>query len=323
MRLLKLAFSVFLGAATLAGCGVLLDGRATIRETRAETSYPPTGKLLTVGGLTVHADIQGQGADLVLIHGASGNSRDFTFSLVDQLKDRYRVITFDRPGMGWSQTAGAAGTTLAGQADILRAAADQLGAEHPIVLGHSYGGSVAMAWALQDPNGPSALVILSGATMPWPGDGLGAWYRIAGSRFGAAAVVPVVTAFAGPRQTDAAMASVFQPAPVPAGYADYFGAELTLRRNTLRTNARQVGTLKAQLQLMVPMYASITQPTELVHGDADTTVPLRIHAAQLAPLLPNAELTVLPGVGHMPHHSNSADVIAAIHRAAARSGQKR
>ena len=40
----------------------------------------------------------GAGPDLVLIHGSSGNTRDFTFGFVDTVKDRYRVIVFDRPG---------------------------------------------------------------------------------------------------------------------------------------------------------------------------------------------------------------------------------
>ncbi len=84
---------------------------------------------------------------MILIHGASGNTRDFTFDLAKRLDDRYRVIAFDRPGLGWSDSAGDAGVSPLVQADILRAAADQLGVRNPIVVGHSYGGAVAMAWA--------------------------------------------------------------------------------------------------------------------------------------------------------------------------------
>ena len=84
-------------ALSLGGCAALLDNQVERRAEAAERRFPPTGQLLEVNGLTVHADIRGQGPDLVLLHGASGSSRDFTFDLVGRLQDRYRVITFDRP----------------------------------------------------------------------------------------------------------------------------------------------------------------------------------------------------------------------------------
>ena len=61
-------------------------------------------------------------------------------------------------------------------------------------------------------------------------------------------------------------------------------------------------------------------PVEIVHGTQDSIVPARIHAERLVTTLPDAQLTLLPGVAHMPHHTHAADVIAAIHRAAARAG---
>ena len=296
-----------------------MGNRATDREAAAEAKYPPTGRLLQVNGKTVHADVQGTGPDLILIHGASGNTRDFTFSLVAQLKDDYRVISFDRPGMGWSDGLGTAGSDPLLQAGQLIAAAKQLGVTRPVVLGHSYGGAVAMAWALRDPGNTAALVIVSGATMPWPG-GLGPQYAVLSSGIGGATVVPLVTAFASEAQAADAIASIFAPQAAPPGYADYIGVGLTLRRASLRTNAQQVGGLKPYVTAMSANYPKLTLPVEILHGDADTTVPAHIHAEPLSRLLPDARLTLLPGIGHMPHHASQNAVIAAIHRAANRAG---
>ena len=61
-------------------------------------------------------------------------------------------------------------------------------------------------------------------------------------------------------------------------------------------------------------------PVEIIHGDADTIVPLSVHSITLPQQIPNANLQILKGVGHMPHHTNMDDVIAAIKRAASRAG---
>ena len=61
-------------------------------------------------------------------------------------------------------------------------------------------------------------------------------------------------------------------------------------------------------------------PIELIHGDADTTVPPHIHAQVFAAEVPSANLQMLPGVGHMPHHADPEATVAAIDRAASRAG---
>lgn len=316
----KLALSVALfSAVVLGGCAALVDRRATAREAAAVAKFPPTGQFIEVNGGRVHADVSGQGPDVVLIHGASGNTRDFTFDLAKRLDDRYRVIVLDRPGLGWSDSAGDDGVSPLVQADILRAAADQLGVRNPIVVGHSYGGAVAMAWGLRAPGDTAALVILGGATMPWPG-GLGGWYALTSSKLGRATVVPLVTAFAPLSRTEDAIEGIFAPDPVPPGYADYVGAGLTLRRETLAMNARQVNGLRPYVVLMSEAYPQLDLPVEIVHGTDDTIVPADIHAIPMNKLLPNAELTLLPGVGHMPHHADPEAIVAAIDRAAARAG---
>lgn len=320
MTLPRLAALSLLSTLAAAGCGAITDGRATEREARAEARYPPTGRLIEVAGRTVHADQRGSGPDVVLIHGASGNTRDFTFALADVLAREFRVTAFDRPGLGWSDPAGEAGISPLVQAEILRAAAAEMGIRRPVVVGHSYGGAVAMAWALGDPAGTGAVVSLAGATMPWPG-GLGPWYTLASSDLGGATVIPLISAFVPERRAGSAIATIFAPDPVPEGYADYVGAGLTLRRETLRTNARQVNGLKPYLQRMSAAYPDLALPVEIVHGTADEIVPHKVHAGPMADLLPDARLTLIEDAGHMIHHSRPDAVIAAIRRAATRAAR--
>lgn len=299
--------------------------RAAARERHAAETYPPQGRLIEVDGVTVHAEVFGNGPDLVLIHGASGSTRDMTFSLAGILADRYRVIVLDRPGLGWTERPdgfGGAWNTAAEsprqQARLLARAVDELGGVKPLIVGHSFGGAVAMAWALERTD-LAGIVMLGAVSHPWPGD-LYWQYPVNASALGGALFVPLLSAFAPEPYVDRIVASIFSPQPAPKGYVDHVGTALTLRRATLRANARQVNSLRPHVVEMHDHYPNLTLPIEIVHGDADTIVPLEIHSTPLAERVASAALTVLPGIGHMPHHVAQPEVIAAIDRAAARAG---
>ena len=313
-------------AALLAGCGVIVGQRADTRQAQAEAAYPPTGQRVEGGGTRVPARGGGSGPALVLIHGASGNTRDWTFQFVDRVKDRYRVIALDRPGLGWTDRlpgySGAGNTSAespAEQAALLKAAADQLDVRDPIIVGHSYGGAVALAWALEFPDSPAALVLLGAASNPWPGD-LDPLYGINASRLGGATVVPLISAFVPDTRIDSAVSTIFAPQTAPDGYLSYIGAGLSLRRETLRANAQQVNSLRPHVVEMSKRYEQISIPTEILHGTADTIVPLTVHSEPLSRQIPNAVLTRLEGIGHMPQHAAPDESIAAIERAATRAG---
>jgi pimeloyl-ACP methyl ester carboxylesterase len=310
MTLKRLATSVLIAALGLAG---VTHWRASAREAAAEAAFPATGQFVTVEGKRLHYEIRGEGPDLVMIHGASGSLRDLTFALRDQLTDRYRVTVVDRPGLGHSDALD--DMSLLAQARFIKAGVAQLGVTEPVVLGQSYGGAVALAWALD--GGPRALVLVASPSMPWPGK-LDIWYRITDTAVGRALAIPMASAFVPDSYVRSATAAVFAPDPVPPGYDDFLGTPLTLRRDTLAANVKQVNALRAELVTMEPRYPLLTLPVELIHGSADTIVPLSIHSGPVSQLLPNARLTVIDRAGHMPHHAHADIVLQAIDRAALR-----
>lgn len=314
---LLIVVAVFVGA---------VQWRAAAREAAARAAHPPRGEIMRIDGVAVHYKIMGTGPDLVLLHGASGNLNDFTMGFAQRLAKRYRVILFDRPGLGWTERLPGHGgawnpreETPQAQAELLQKAADRLDVRNPIVMGHSYGGIVALAWGLARPDNTAGLVLVSAVSEPWPG-GLGWTYTVNGSSLGGALFVPVVTAFLPQAFVRNSIAAIFAPQDAPEGYAAHMGADLVLRRQSIRANAQQVNALRPHVVEMRKHYGSLTMPIELVHGDADTIVPAHIHAEVLMQDVPNGALEILPGVGHMPHHSDPETVIDAIDRAAARAG---
>ncbi len=298
--------------------------RARARERAFEARFPPEGEIHDIDGVPVHAVVRGTGPDLVMIHGASGNSRDFTFSMMGALSDRYRCIAIDRPGMGYTGRTDPAyddafstrAESPAEQAALLKATAARLGAPDPLVLGQSFGGAIALAWALQ--GGPRALVLVAAVAMEWPG-GLGPLYPSLGSAPGGAALVPALTAGIPETHVDHVIERTFRPQSAPPGYAAHIGGQLTLRRRSLRANFRQLNKLKPQVAEMQRRYPALDLPIEWVHGTADETVPASIHAHPFTALVPQTNLVMLDGIGHAPHHSAEPEVIAAIDRARARA----
>ncbi len=289
--------------------------RASARGAAALRDFPPTGSFITVAGTRLHYRQSGSGPDLVLIHGSSGNIRDFDFGLFEALTAHYRVTAFDRPGLGHSDPI--SDPSIAAQVHLIKAAAAELGLTRPLVVGQSYGGALALEWALE--GGPSALVLISAPSLPWPG-ALDPWYRLTNTWIGGMIAPWVAAAFVPQSYVDGALTPIFAPNPVPPDYAADIGSALTIRAASLAANAAQINLLREQLVVMEPLYPGLTLPIELIHGDADTTVPLAIHSAPLSKLLPNAHLTVLAGVGHMPHHAALPQVLIAIDAAAERAG---
>jgi pimeloyl-ACP methyl ester carboxylesterase len=305
---------------------LVVQWRASAREAAAAAAYPPQGRVIDVDGTPVHVLIEGAGPDLVLIHGASGNVRDWTYAFADRVSDRYRVIMLDRPGLGWTGRLpgntgpwNARAETPMEQAELLQKAVEIVGVNRPIVVGHSFGGAVAMAWALRQPDETGAVVMLGAVSNPWPGN-LGWTYTVNGSAWGGALVVPVLSAFVPAKYIDDTVEAIFAPQDAPPGYAAHVGAGLVLRRKSLRANAQQVNSLYPHIVKMSQRYQRLDLPLEIVHGDADTIVPLSVHSEPLSKQVPGAVLTVLPGVGHMPQHVAPDAVEEAIDRAATRAG---
>ena len=315
--------------AFLAVMVALVHVRAAAREQEAAALFPPVGRIVEIEGTPVHVWTQGSGPDLILLHGASGSLREYTFDFAERLTDRYRVILMDRPGLGWTGRLpgfeGAWNTSAESpyeQAALLQKAAEAIGVDKPIVMGHSYGGAVAMAWALSRPDDVSAVVMVSAVSNPWPGR-LGWLYHVNGSAVGGALFVPLITAFVSDRTVRRTIREIFEPQHAPQAYLEHIGPDLTLRRFSMRANAQQVLSLRPHVVTMSGRYPRLKMPVEIVHGTADTIVPMDIHSIPLSQQVPGAVLTKLEGIGHMPHHVAPDAVTGAIDRAATRAGLRK
>lgn len=291
----------------------------TACQTKGQTADQTKGQTAGQNSTQITGHTIKPAPDIVLIHGSSGNTREFTFSLATKLAADYRVTLLDRPGLGYSDRINRSGASLKQQASLLCEAAEALGATNPIVLGQSYGGAVALAWAVHHPDRLSAVISVAGVSHPWDTP-LDAYYKLTSHPILGPLVIPFLTAWVPDRTVPEIIAEIFTPNEEPPGYDAHIGTGLTLRRKSLRANAMQRRNLLADILALCAHYKNITVPLEIVHGAADDIVPAWNHAERLVKEVAQANLTLLPGIGHMPHHNAEPEVIAAIHRAAFRAG---
>jgi pimeloyl-ACP methyl ester carboxylesterase len=251
---------------------------------------------------------------VVLLHGAGGNLRDLTRTLAPAIAG-HEIIALDRPGLGFSGRTRQA-RRLAGQAALLRAALAAIGVPRATLVGHSFGGALALAWALEMPETVNGLLVIAAPSQPR--GRLGLMNGLLASHLTGPIVARQVPARIADRLVGNALVRVFAPQPVPAGYLAHLRPELLLSPATLRANALQLRALKAGLRAMAGRYGEIAVPVEIVHGTADAIVPFDVHALPLARQIPRATLTRLEGVGHMPQHWAVPEIVAALGRIAGR-----
>ena len=284
----------------------------------AEAAAAAAGETVVVEGVPIRLRRMGRGRPLCLIHGASGNLNDMTFRLAPALAERFEVIVVDRPGHGLSGTPAGGGTSIRRQAALLRGALAALGIARPVVVGHSYGGAVALAWAVDAPQDLSALVLLAAPSQVWEG-GLGLGTDLMASPLTGPLLSRAIPQLVTRDHAERTVAGVFAPQAPPEGYLAHLDLALVLRPATLRENARQLVALKEELRPMVPAYSGLAMPVGLAHGDADRTVGLDIHTRPLARQVPGARLTILPGIGHMLHQVATDACVAVIADTAGRA----
>ncbi len=306
--LVILAILAVLAAVTLAGTAAI------------ERANPPAGRFVDVDGGRLHIVELGR-ADappVVLLHGASGNLRDMQLALGDKLAARYRVILIDRPGHGWSDRPNGRGdASPAAQATLIHQALAALGVTRPVVLGHSWSGALATAYALAYPTETRALILLAPVTHPWPG-GIG-WINdvvalpVLGSLIARTLILP-----SGYFMLEPGVAGVFSPDTPPPDYGARTGVALLLRPNEFIANAQDLAGLKEFVRQQAPRYGELKMPVTIISGDKDPVVYTDIHSRAIVRQVPQAKLTVLPGVGHMVQYVAADDVVRAIDEVALR-----
>ncbi|MBO0862304.1 MAG: alpha/beta hydrolase [Chloracidobacterium sp.] len=247
---------------------------------------------------------------VVMIHGNAGDVQDFEYGVAELLSKSSRVIGFDRPGHGKSARPGGKAASVEDQSRMLHEALQNLGVKSAILLGHSWGASLALCYAQRYPAETAGLVLLAPAAFPDtdPNPLLRAVVKT--PLIGELTLMFAKTLMGGARLRHE-LERAFYPQPAPENYLK-IATSTWLGRKQLRAYLEDEWSLNNSLRGMSGHYSELRMPVVIVTGDRDQIVSPKENAYRLKEAIPQARLLELKGAGHEIPLTNPDDVYSAL-----------
>lgn len=243
----------------------------------------------------------GAGPDCLVVHGTLMTLEDSWLGPVPALSERFRVTAVDRPGHGLSRRRRLVDASPWRQAAILHDFAAEAGLARPVLVGHSYGGTVAMAYAILFPDDVAGLVALAPMCLPEP--------RLEAMLFGPRGaplygdgLAPLLGVTADIALLQTMWRTMFLPQAMPAPFSAGFPFDLAARFEQMVAEGEDAIALQPALVTMAMSLAGCRVPTRILGGSADLVVNNAAQGQVAAMMMPNARFTWQPGLGHMLHH---------------------
>jgi pimeloyl-ACP methyl ester carboxylesterase len=261
------------------------------------------------GGLRVrYLERPGAEPAVLLIHGLPGTAEDF--NLVTALLPGRRTVAIDRPGYGFS-TGGY--FPFARQLQAVQELIDKLHLGHPILVGHSYGGAISLAFAERHPGEVRGLVLVDAAATCTR---IGGFER-AQTRLLKVVELPVVRQVAdvtfsqllltlAAKQGDG---EAFDPVPVAPAHIHRVLA-INMKHGNLEAIAGERLAANGVVEGVNRGLRGIHVPAVVIQGEHDKLV-LPQCGRRLAAALPDARLEMVSG-GHMAPYTHPQVIAAAV-----------
>jgi proline iminopeptidase len=267
---------------------------------------------MKIRDVSLYVEVSGQGDPLVLMHGGPGLDH-VSLTTFRELADRHTVVLYDHRcnGRSTGEVTSMTFENLTADADALR---EQLGFERWAVLGHSFGGHVALEYTLRYPERVSRLVLLDTA-------GEARWSQehaaevLAGRGYGPKTVAVARRYYDGRIAPKDFVRGAIRLMPA----YDHRFSLVRLAREMLaggwrmktRPEALVFGGQMMRGWTVMDRIGEIRVPTLVIAGHDDFLFPPESQAL-LAAGIPNARLRIVERAGHSPHSERPVETLAAV-----------
>lgn len=284
----------------------------TDRVVRVVEARGPIGEVLPLPSGEVHLLDEGKGRAVVLVHGSDGVMNDWpTSGLFARVAARARTLAYDRPGHGFTPVPPGERVNLDLNVRMLRDLLRARGVRRPVLLGHSYGASVALAYAWAYPNAVAGLLLLAPTAYPRASltRPLAHLILVPGLR---ELITRVLILPVGRVLVELEGGRAFFPFAMPPAWRDMMLA-LSRRPRQALALAQENRTVGAEVGALARAYRALKVPCTIVSGRFDQLTPHAAHAVPLACALPHARLVTVEG-GHEVHWSHGEVVLRELLR---------
>ena len=263
-----------------------------------EKQHPPVGQFKIINNIKLHYQIIGHGPLVVLLHSQPSNQQQFN-KLKNTLQNSYTVISVDRPGMGYSDPVkDVSPKRLELQAQLIRELIKSITDEKPILVGHSYGGALALSYAIQYEDEIEGLLVINTASHPWKKSKPWLPFRIISNPIYGKLFTNTYAMIYGKMTIEASADSNFPNKKAPTNYINDTSSELTLRPKNLQSYTYDAINLRDALELQHRFYNHLTIPVTIMAGKGDSVTPNKIHSYQLNSDIKHSKLVNLDSVAH-------------------------
>lgn len=248
------------------------------------------------GCLRIRCVRAGSGPPMLLLHGLLGGGFCWRFCL-PALAQRHTVFAVDFPGAGFSDDTGI-DCSISAQAEHMSALIEKMNWNGLTVIGCSFGGAVAMLLAAPDAKESRRIrnLVLSAPVNPWSGFGRRRIHLLSTTLGGyfLRAALPISR----PCHGIALRRMYGDPTRMPKDALAGYQASV-LRPGRAKNILTALRAWDRDVESLREVVSQIKVPTLLLWGDRDGAVDPR-SAAVLQQHLPNSELKLIPGAGHLP-----------------------
>jgi pimeloyl-ACP methyl ester carboxylesterase len=285
-----------IGALVLLSAGLMFFSLLAARH--AEKLAPTIGTFVDVDGARLHYLDRGAGPVIVMVHGLAGNLRNF-YELIERLSVDHRVIAVDRPGCGYSTMLSGEHPGLRAQATLLAQFIRKLDLGQPMVVGHSMGGALSLALAIDHPDCVRTLALIAPLSNVERVPPKGLKILRIKSPLVQWMVAWMFSAPIGKLIHRESLKAVFAPESIVENFDTSGGGLLGLRPWAFSAACKDMLAISREMAAIPPSYPTLAIPVSVLFGRQDAVLNYETHGEQFVAALPRGNLHVLEGGGHM------------------------
>jgi 4,5:9,10-diseco-3-hydroxy-5,9,17-trioxoandrosta-1(10),2-diene-4-oate hydrolase len=231
-----------------------------------------------VDGLDIHYLTGGSGEPLIILHGGGDGARAWKRNIA-VLSRKYTIYVPDLPGFGSSQALQAP-FYIPEMVEFINEFARSLGLKRFYLVGHSFGGGIALHYALRYPENIRKLVLVSSLCL---GKEIAWWIRLVANRRICQGLGKGIN-------------SIFKGIKYVAKYFGPWEIVEPISKTSIQIGS-SISTLTEQTIVLLSQLPTIMIPTLVLWGAKDTIVP-SAHAYAAAELIPDCQVRIFENCGH-------------------------